>query len=142
VAEPCRVYWGSHGCMHPRGHAPDTPHECDCCECEQHPDPDSDSVCVARPPYYGPGTRFYGEDAAVLGLPLVEADRADPLTHGVLNAVLDDEEQRRGPLPRAQWAPRDCTCPWPWPLNGAHIRDGCPGAGDRSTQEREDGDRG
>lgn len=66
----CRVYWGSHGCHEPRGHGPDVPHACDCCECETHPDPDSG--CVARPPYYGDGTRFYGEDAEALGLPLVK----------------------------------------------------------------------
>lgn len=60
--EWCRVYWGTHGCQHPRGH--DGPHECDCCECEHHPDPDSG--CVAKPPYYAivdAETRFYGEDA-------------------------------------------------------------------------------
>lgn len=53
---PCRVYWGSHGCIHTRGHGPDVPHACDCCTCEHHPDPESD--CVARPPYYGEDTRF------------------------------------------------------------------------------------
>jgi hypothetical protein len=73
----CRVYWGSHGCMHPRGHAPETPHECSCCECEQHPDPDPDNPnsepsCVAGPPYYGPQTLYYGEDAEALELPLVK----------------------------------------------------------------------
>lgn len=65
----CHVYWGSHGCHRPAGHGPDVPHECDCCECEQHPD--EDSGCVAKPPYYGEQTRFYGEDAVALGLPLV-----------------------------------------------------------------------
>jgi len=58
-AVPCRVYWGSHGCDFERGH--ENPHACDCCECERHPDPDSG--CVALPPYYGPDTNFYGEDA-------------------------------------------------------------------------------
>lgn len=69
---PCRVYWGSHGCMHPRGHDPALPHECDCCECPEgrHPDPDAGALCVARPPYYGPDTRFYGEEAEALGLPM------------------------------------------------------------------------
>ena len=67
--EPCRVYWGSHGCMHPRGHSIEIPHECDCCECENHPDPDSG--CVAKPPYYGEDTKYYGEDAGPLGLLLV-----------------------------------------------------------------------
>ena len=68
----CRVYWGSHGCHEPRGHGSDAPHACDCCECETHPDPDSG--CVARPPYYGDDTRFYGEDAETLGLPLVRGE--------------------------------------------------------------------
>lgn len=57
-AAACRVYWGSHGCQLERGH--DGPHECDCCTCDDHPDPGSG--CVASPPYYGPGTTFYGED--------------------------------------------------------------------------------
>ena len=55
---PCRVYWGSHGCERPHGHEGD--HWCDCCDCKNHPDPDSG--CVAGPPYYGPDTKFYGED--------------------------------------------------------------------------------
>jgi hypothetical protein len=73
----CRVYWGTHGCKHERGHSPEIPHECWCCECEQHPDPDPDNPnsepsCVAGPPYYGRRTRYYGEDAEALGLPLVK----------------------------------------------------------------------
>lgn len=64
----CRVYWGSHGCMHPRGHSPEIPHACDCCEC---PGDVCEPECVAKPPWYGPETRFYGEDAEALGLPLV-----------------------------------------------------------------------
>jgi hypothetical protein len=74
----CRVYWGSHGCKHPRGHNPETPHTCDCCTCERHPDPDNlndQPSCGAAPPYYGEHTRFYGEDAEALGLPLVAEDR-------------------------------------------------------------------
>jgi hypothetical protein len=62
----CRVYWGSHGCSFERGHEGDC--ACDCCECRNHPDPDSG--CVARVPYYGKITRFYGEDAEVRGLPV------------------------------------------------------------------------
>lgn len=66
----CRVYWGSHGCQWARGHA--GPHECDCCDCppdHDHAQPiqDDDEAtvrCVAKPPYYGAGTKFYGEDAA------------------------------------------------------------------------------
>jgi len=70
----CRVYWGSHGCRLARGHEGDC--ECDCCECEHHPDPDPDnpggeSSCVAKSPYYGPRTRFYGEDVIARGLPQI-----------------------------------------------------------------------
>ena len=68
IVPHCRVFWGSHGCAHPRGHAPEIPHACDCCECK---DPGCKPSCVAKPPYYGLDTRFYGEDAAALGLPLV-----------------------------------------------------------------------
>lgn len=66
----CRVYWGSHGCSLARGH--DGSHACSCCDCpEGHHDgiqaptlvDDEDVVCVARAPYYGAETRFYGEDA-------------------------------------------------------------------------------
>lgn len=72
---PCRVYWGSHGCSFERGHEGTC--ECDCCECGSHPDPDPGNPgcapsCVAKVPYYGPETRFYGEDAAARGLRLVE----------------------------------------------------------------------
>lgn len=64
----CRVYWGSHGCKHPRGHSPDIPHACDCCElCGCGPD-QCEPGCVAKPPYYGADTRFYGEDAEALGM--------------------------------------------------------------------------
>lgn len=66
----CRVYWGTHGCDHGRGHDGDC--ECDCCECIDHPDPESG--CVAKPPYYGPDTRFYGDDVDERGLPKVELD--------------------------------------------------------------------
>lgn len=59
---PCRVYWGSHGCQLTRGHT--EPHECDCCECEHHDETSLERFgCVAKPPYYGAITRFYGEDA-------------------------------------------------------------------------------
>lgn len=59
----CRVYWGSHGCDLPRGHK--QPHECSCCTCLDHAKNNfyEDGVkCVAKPPYYGPDTKFYGED--------------------------------------------------------------------------------
>jgi hypothetical protein len=56
-SQDCRVYWGSHGCMLPRGHK--GPHICTC-----HDDPPEPGVRNAgRPPYYGPTTTFYGEDA-------------------------------------------------------------------------------
>jgi hypothetical protein len=56
----CDVNWGSHGCVLPLFH--DGAHECDCCECENHPDPLErlGYVCVAKPPYFGPDTRFWG----------------------------------------------------------------------------------
>lgn len=60
----CRVYWGSHGCDLERGHS--VQHTCGCCACVgSHTDaPDAEgAVCVAGPPYYGPETSFYGEDA-------------------------------------------------------------------------------
>ncbi len=67
---PCRVYWGSHGCDLERGH--EGAHDCGCCECgENHPDAGDGVLCVATAPYYGEQTRFYGEDAEALGLPLV-----------------------------------------------------------------------
>lgn len=73
-AASCRVYWGSHGCMLERGH--DGAHHC-VCDLDGDFDPvtrlDSDGVHnVGGPPYYGPETRFYGEDAETLGLPLVK----------------------------------------------------------------------
>jgi len=62
----CRVYWGSHGCTLKRGH--NGPHCCDCAD-EGGFDPETreyydDPGCfnVGAPPYYGPGTTFYGED--------------------------------------------------------------------------------
>jgi hypothetical protein len=60
----CRVYWGTHGCRLERGHKGF--HECDCCICEnkEHTHEVIDNiVCVAKYPYYGPNTKFYGEDA-------------------------------------------------------------------------------
>lgn len=60
VYRHCRVYWGSHGCDLPRGH--DGPHVCESCW-----DPDDTEGYVGRPPYYGPETRFWGEDAAQIG---------------------------------------------------------------------------
>ena len=73
--EPCDVYWGSHGCELPRGHEGTC--ECDCCTCEHHPYPDwpaTNALCVAKAPYYGPETRFYGDDVAARGLPEIDDD--------------------------------------------------------------------
>jgi hypothetical protein len=68
--ENCRVYWGSHGCCFERGHEGDC--ACDCCDCppdHDHAQPAYENVyCVARPPYYGEITRFYGEDVEARGL--------------------------------------------------------------------------
>lgn len=61
----CEVYWGSHGCHHPRLHSKDIPHECDCCEC---PEGKCEPGCVAKTPYYGPETNFYGADVKLYGL--------------------------------------------------------------------------
>ena len=70
TAEPigfCRVYWGSHGCKLERDH--DGPHLCNCAD-EPGIDPETREYVdepgvfnVGAPPFYGPETRFYGEDA-------------------------------------------------------------------------------
>lgn len=62
----CRVYWNTHGCDLERGH--DGPHLCDCAvpNWRDYPDgyEDEDGVLnVGAPPYYGPDTHFFGEDA-------------------------------------------------------------------------------
>jgi hypothetical protein len=61
MSERCRVYWGSHGCSLERGHK--GPHVCECAD-----DPAFTEIenvkNVGAPPYYGPETVFYGEDAA------------------------------------------------------------------------------
>jgi len=65
----CRVYWNTHGCALERGH--DGPHVCNCAiEDEGTFDPETheyydDPGCfnVGAPPYYGPDTNFFGEDA-------------------------------------------------------------------------------
>lgn len=44
----------------------------------------------------------------------------------VLDWRLRTDEARNGPLGRAQWAPPACICPWPWPLDGEHVRLDCP----------------
>lgn len=47
--------------MHERGH--DGPHKCDCRKCPEHDERSLDRYgCVAKPPYYGEHTNFYGED--------------------------------------------------------------------------------
>jgi hypothetical protein len=42
-----------------------------------------------------------------------------------ISALIDREEAEYG-IAKSQWAPQDCTCPWPWPLNGHHVRSNCP----------------
>lgn len=54
--EPCRVYWGSHGCALRRGHV--GPHLCECVGTT----PETGAGNVGAPPYYGPSTNFYGAD--------------------------------------------------------------------------------
>lgn len=61
----CDVNWGSHGCKHQHHHSADIPHECYCCECQGDT---CDPGCVAKPPYYGPETNFYGNDVDHYGL--------------------------------------------------------------------------
>ncbi len=69
----CRVYWGSHGCDLRRHHAGSC--VCDCAidydELPSREDLYNDEAWsnVGAEPYYGPGTVFYGEDAAARGLP-------------------------------------------------------------------------
>lgn len=50
--------------------------------------------------------------------------------HGGMDRVLDwalrTDEAANGPLGRAQWAPKDCICPWPWPTADGHVRFDCP----------------
>jgi hypothetical protein len=73
----CRVYWGSHGCAYERGHG--GPCECECCACLDHvanPYDDEGVLCVAKPPYYGPQTGFYGEDVQARGLPTLKEAEA------------------------------------------------------------------
>lgn len=63
---PCRVYWGSHGCMLERDH--DGPHICSCAPrgalergyltADERADGN-----VGAPPYYSEATNFWGEDA-------------------------------------------------------------------------------
>jgi len=68
MVDDCRVYWGSHGCRLTRGH--EGPHLCDCAvddwqdyiELGGYIYPDG-VLNVGAPPYYGPDTHFYGEDA-------------------------------------------------------------------------------
>jgi hypothetical protein len=64
----CRVFWGTHGCDLQRGHT--GPHLCSCAWDEdgdplpyENEDEDGPWVNVGAPPYYGPNTRFFGDDA-------------------------------------------------------------------------------
>ena len=60
----CRVYWGSHGCFLERGH--EGPHLCECAfgsPTDPLEDQLAEALNVGAPPYYGPDTNFWGEDA-------------------------------------------------------------------------------
>lgn len=61
MSDACRVYWGTHGCRLERGH--DGPHVCVCVDDKDACDTPT-TMNVGGPPYYGPDTHFYGEDAA------------------------------------------------------------------------------
>lgn len=69
----CRTYWGTHGCLLPRGHGGS--HVCVCAVTEQV-DAEGRVVDgegnVGAWPYYGPDTRFYGEDAVGTPAPTAE----------------------------------------------------------------------
>ena len=79
MREGCRVYWGSHGCKLQRGHS--GPHVCTCYdEAGSAFDPATREYFgepgvfnVGAPPYYGPKTAFYGEDAEYESLRLDSA---------------------------------------------------------------------
>lgn len=62
------VYWGSHGCGLPPGHT--DPCACGpegaCCQCEDHARDHDEQGCVARYPWYGPETNFYGPGTPVV----------------------------------------------------------------------------
>lgn len=69
MAKPCRVYWGSHGCRLECGH--EGPHLCECAvpDWQDYVDKggyidEEGALNVGAPPYYGPNTKFYGEDTA------------------------------------------------------------------------------
>jgi hypothetical protein len=70
AVDTCRVYWGSHGCDRPRNHEGD----CVCLDClyDELGNPEW-AAYRGMPPYYGPETRFYGEDVEARGLPAVKA---------------------------------------------------------------------
>lgn len=44
----------------------------------------------------------------------------------VVTRIAEADERDGHPVARSQWAPAGCTCPWPWPLDGGHIRLTCP----------------
>jgi hypothetical protein len=97
------VYWGSHGCDLERGHEGDC--RCSCCGCSDHvghPEPG----CVGAAPYYGPETRFYGEDAAARGLLLPDAEPLSVRTVPAIDLPLDlrcaDCGREQGHLPTCE----------------------------------------
>jgi len=44
----------------------------------------------------------------------------------IVSRLVEADERDGHPTARSQWAPDGCTCPWPWPLDGGHIRLDCP----------------
>ena len=91
----CRVYWGSHGCHLEREHDGDC--ECDCCDCDPHV---AGTGCVGKAPYYGPDTRFYGEDFEARGLPGHDVPYEPvPCAKCGLGVVLGEPDPCLGELP-------------------------------------------
>lgn len=77
MIKECETYWGTHGCYLPKNHTGYC--ECNCCTCEGEK---CDEECVAKYPYYGPQTHFYGKDADIVlwrqtKAPCVFLDSAD-----------------------------------------------------------------
>lgn len=76
----CDVYWGSHGCEYEQGHVErdGTPHTCDCCTCEDHERDYEEEGCVAKPPYYGKDTKFYGDDVPETPIYVMSEEQSCP----------------------------------------------------------------
>lgn len=108
----CRVYWGSHGCSLERGHAGLC--ICSCAFGEDGPqDPRADFIeegvlNVGAPPYYGPDTFFYGEDAIRTGrvsVPGIIAERT--WTRIVVTTPGEPEEWSQMQNEAGEWEPWD-----------------------------------